>query len=353
MTSQHFMKSSDVLMHDNEDLEKELEEDPRNLFRRPTKTTESFYSVPSGNNSEHLNYEKNDTEEDYNYRLNQYAAGQSFDPAADFNNVGPRYVPFSPQSDSDQDDSSPNLQASQSKGAIGTVPAMGPEWQEDEIKDMSKSHRRKEANWDRKHNVKSWFRGQRKCFGITRKTAVFISFGVIIALILLLYFLIPRAPTFTFRSTPLLTDDPDSASFLTYPTTNFSYDGSVAISLDTTTSWIPIKIKNIDATVYDGETNNEVGTGGFKSTQSYSKSDNIHVNMPIHFAYQASDQNDQTWVNWHDACRYRFAGEGSSTTLSIKLKLDMKVEGLTKTSTVSQTSDNTVACPFTLPSDSP
>lgn len=170
-------------MHDNEDFDKELE-DPRHLFRQPTRTSESFYSVPSGNNSEQLNNEKNDTEEEYNYRLNHYAAGQSFDPAADFNNVGPRYVPFSPQSDSDQDDS-PNPQGSQSKGAIGTVPAMGPEWQEDEIKDMSKSHRRKEANWDRKHSIKSWFRGQRKCFGITRKTAVFIGFGVIIAYVLM------------------------------------------------------------------------------------------------------------------------------------------------------------------------
>ncbi|TIA87772.1 hypothetical protein E3P99_02970 [Wallemia hederae] len=363
-----FARSSDILMGDHPrysgndgGYDDELD-DPRNLFRKATKGTkqsESVYSMQTGRSnsqsqSQSHSHHLNNTEEeykDYDYRVSHYAAGQSFDPAADFNNVGPRYIPFEPQPDSQP--GTPHPKEDDSKEAMVTIPGMGPEWHADELKGISKTQRRKEANWDRKHAVKGWFRGQRKCFGISRKVAVFVAFGVLIALILLLYFLIPRAPSFTFRSTPLLTDDPDSASFLTFPSANFSYDGSVAISLDTTSSWIPIKVKHMEATVYDAETSNQVGSGGFTTSKSYSRDNDIHVNVPVHFAYEATDSSDPTWTNWHEACRHRWAGEGSPTTVSIRLKLDMQIEGLTSESTVSQSSNSDVACPFQLPADSP
>lgn len=109
----------------------------------------------------------------------------------------------------------------------------------------------------------------------------------------------------------------------------------------------------MDATVYDGETSNQVGSGGFTSSKSYSRSNDIHVDVPVHFAYEATDDTDPTWVNWHNACKHRFNGQPPPTTVSIRLKLDMQVEGLTSTSTVSQSSNNDVACPFELPANSP
>ncbi|TIA68765.1 hypothetical protein E3P92_03884 [Wallemia ichthyophaga] len=291
-----------------------------------------------------------------------YSHDNHFDPAADFNNLGPRYVPFFPQADSHP--GTPATEHTQlthdgseagkdDKDGMLTVPAMGADWHADELKGISKSHRRKEANWDRKRAAKGWFRGQRKCCGISRKTAVFMAFGGIISLILLLYFLIPRTPTFTFRSTVLNLEDEDSPSFLTYPTANFSFDGSVAVSLDTTTSWIPITVKHLDATVYDAVTNTKVGEGGFKKSKSYSRDNDIHVDVPVHFSYEASDDSDPTWSDWHDACKHQWKGQPPPTTLSIRLKLDMQIQGLTKTTTVSQSSDSDVACPFELSADSP
>lgn len=309
-------KSSDELINNfntydeplpNDDLESEGSGDDRNLFRnntRLTKTTkqsESVYSMQSGNHTEsafHGNLDSNNTDEDdYHYRIHHYQAGQSFDPAADFNNIGPRYIPFEPVVDPSipsTPNNNDNGNEENKEKSMMTVPALGPDWQADEIKNMSKSHRRQEANWERKHAIKSWFRGQRRCCGINRKTAVFISFGVIIALILLLVFLIPRSPTFTYRSTPLSTDDPDSASFLSYPSANFSFDGSVAISFDTSSSWIPIKISNFEALVYDGQTENQVGKGGYSGTKSFKRSDNIQLDVPVQFSYQANDNTDQT-----------------------------------------------------------
>lgn len=193
MSSNNFTRSSDILMnndynnrysYDHGDHDDDELEDPRNLFRNATKTTkqsESVYSMQSGPISDqqsHVNHREEESK-DYDYRISHYAAGQSFDPAADFNNVGPRYVPFVPQPESDP--SSPNPQEDESKDRMVTVPGMGPEWHADELKGMSKAQRRKEANWDRKYAVKGWFRGQRKCFGISRKTAVFTAFGLIIA----------------------------------------------------------------------------------------------------------------------------------------------------------------------------
>ena len=193
-----FARSSDILMgehplysgnddgYDGYDGYDDELEDPRNLFRKATKGTkqsESVYSMQTGrSNSQSQSQHRNNTVDeykDYDYRVSHYAAGQSFDPAADFNNVGPRYVPFEPQPDSEP--STPNAKEDDSKQVMVTIPGMGPEWHADELKGISKTQRRKEANWDRKHAAKGWFRGQRKCFGISRKVAVFVAFGVIIA----------------------------------------------------------------------------------------------------------------------------------------------------------------------------
>lgn len=64
-----------------------------------------------------------------------------------------------------------------------TVPALGPEWAKDEMRDMTKSGRRERKKEARKQFWKEWNRGQRGLCGkyFTRKVLVFFLFGLCVA----------------------------------------------------------------------------------------------------------------------------------------------------------------------------
>lgn len=64
-----------------------------------------------------------------------------------------------------------------------TVPAFGPEWKTDELRDMTKAGKAQRKAEERKRRWKEWSRDQRGVFGIgwaTRKVLVWALFATII-----------------------------------------------------------------------------------------------------------------------------------------------------------------------------
>jgi len=61
-----------------------------------------------------------------------------------------------------------------------TVPALGPEWQKSEMRDMTKAGRREKKAESRNEKWKAWKRGERGMCGkyFTRRVFVFTLFGL-------------------------------------------------------------------------------------------------------------------------------------------------------------------------------
>lgn len=61
-----------------------------------------------------------------------------------------------------------------------TVPALGPEWKREEMRDMTKAGKREKKEESRRAKWKAWNRGERGMCGryFTRKVLVFTLFGL-------------------------------------------------------------------------------------------------------------------------------------------------------------------------------
>ena len=130
-----------------------------------------------------------------------------------------------------------------------------------------------------------------------------------------LFFVIPRAPAFTFYvPQPFLVNN-NTIAFSRTPT-NFSFTGNLnlfgerailAISTnsasrgdantlciaDATSSYLPVHFSNIQATVYDLTTEKVVATGDY-GNHIVSRKHNAPVVLPVEFSYSALNSSDPT-----------------------------------------------------------
>jgi hypothetical protein len=115
---------------------------------------------------------------------------------------------------------------------------------------------------------------------------------------LVLAFTIPRVPAFNINGqTPLVSatgsfNQSISAGFSRFPA-NFSFPGAVSLQVDTSSNFLPLVFKHLDAQVYDLDTFNLVGTGYLNHTTLPAKSFSS-IQMPINFTYVATNDSDQT-----------------------------------------------------------
>ena len=143
------------------------------------------------------------------------------------------------------------------------------------------------------------------------------SVGITIA------FVLPRVPGFQFNAdNPLI---PASSDYnKTVPTyfnrapTNFSFPGAAQLQLDTGSNYIPINMHDIQADVYDLDTNMHIGTGHIDSLALPAKRF-TQLELPLNFSYSVSNTSDKTCErlfsnrdlvsyffvgnNWYDGCK--------------------------------------------------
>ena len=198
-----------------------------------------------------------------------------------------------------------------------TVPALGAEWGKDELKDMTKRGRREKnaENFGRKW--KAFNRGAYGMFGrkwLTRRTIVFFIFGLCAAYVVtsfctlavadlssigvVLGFTIPRVPAFNINGpTPLVSasgsfNQSIPAEFSRFPA-NFSFPAAVSLQVDTSSNFLPLVFRHLDAQVYDLDSFHLVGTGYLNHTKVPAHSFSS-IQMPINFTYVATNDSDQT-----------------------------------------------------------
>lgn len=290
-----------------------------------------------------------------------------WDVYADFNNAGPRYSHAFGigNNDASYQQLSPQLtgktkmdEESSTQGPVEmvTVPALGAEWRKDELKDMTKRGRREKdaENFGRKW--KAFNRGEYGMFGrkwLTRRTLVFFLFGLCAAIGIVLAFTIPRVPGFDINGqNPLVSatgwfNQSVPVEFNRVPA-NFSFPGAVSLQVDTGSNFLPLVFKHLDAQLYDLDSFRLVGTGHLNHTKLPAKSF-TSIQMPVNFTYLATNDSDQTWINWYNACKNKIQYPGGSRpALRFRLNIDMSISGLPSTHSTA-TSVTNAACPIELP----
>ncbi|GLB38169.1 hypothetical protein LshimejAT787_0500340 [Lyophyllum shimeji] len=281
-----------------------------------------------------------------------------WDVYADFNNAGPRYSTAYGQAEKGYHQLPPSTPKQEEDGTnpveLVTVPALGPEWGRDELREMSKAGRKERKAELRREKWKAWMRGERGMCGrwFTRKMLVWVLFGLCALTAIVIGFTIPRVPAFSFNDeNPLVPATGKwNASIPTYfnrAPANFSFPAFAMLRVDTNANYLPVRFKYIHANVYDLITSNLVGVGGFNDTTLPAHSF-PEILLPLNFSYVGSNYTDPTWVNWYNGCKSKTTYvDGKRDAVKFRLVLDMRILGLpNEHHTSTQISD--AACPIEL-----
>ncbi|SPO27744.1 uncharacterized protein UTRI_04216_B [Ustilago trichophora] len=231
-----------------------------------------------------------------------------------------------------------------------TVPALGNEYTKEELRDMTRNAKRRKKRSHRKKRCQLWVSGQDHLWGwLSPRVAVFLAFFVMVALGVLLFFVIPRVPTFAILSTNPVTAIPNGASMkINRSPTNFSMDMGFNLRANNRNGWIPSHATDLTLEVTDLNTYLKVGSGSLDSL-SFKGRANTLFQVPVHFSYVSLNASgDQTWQDFYQACGAVYAGQ-TRPTLNLALKLSMKITGLIGRKETNTQLGN-VVCPFTLQS---
>ncbi|KIY62176.1 hypothetical protein CYLTODRAFT_361871 [Cylindrobasidium torrendii FP15055 ss-10] len=267
-----------------------------------------------------------------------------WDIYADFNNAGPRYSNFGGQQNHEYQPIAPSPRydkfsdrQSPTSGNVElvTVPALGAEWQKDELRDMTKGGRREKKAEGRRAHWQQWRRNERGMCGhyFKFRFTVWLLFALCCAVGIILAFTIPRVPAWNINdNTPLANATGDwkdaiPAQFSRAPA-NFSFPAFANLQVYTGGNFLPLKFSHVYATVYDLNTDRQVGDGDLGSYTVPAK-EYTQIQLPLNFSYVATNDSDTTWKNWYDACKNKASTTtGTRDGLKFRLELEMRINGL-------------------------
>lgn len=229
-----------------------------------------------------------------------------------------------------------------------TVPALGNEYTKEELREMTRGSKRRKKRSQRKKRCQLWVSGQDHLWGwLSPRVAVFIVFFILVALGVMLYFVIPRVPTFAVLSTNPVVAIPNGASMqVNHAPTNFSMDMGFNLRANNRGSWIQTHAQDLKMEVTDLNTYKVVGKGQMDGI-NFKGRRNTLFQFPVHFSYVSLNASgDQTWQDFYTGCGPNFPGQ-TRPSLNLGVKLSMRIRGLLgRKETYTQLGN--VGCPFTL-----
>ncbi|KAF9905690.1 hypothetical protein EC991_001364 [Linnemannia zychae] len=145
------------------------------------------------------------------------------------------------------------------------------------------------------------YKDKKRCFCCSRRLCVYITFVIILVLGVVMYFLVPRAPAFAFRSVsslgpPVITDNRE-----------FRENFTLHLRVDSSESYLPLKINSIDMTVWLKIDQSQIGHNiGLPSSFVIKPKTVSIISLPMVFDYTSRiiDTNaDGTFQKLLEACR--------------------------------------------------
>ncbi|KAG0369296.1 hypothetical protein BGX24_002472 [Mortierella sp. AD032] len=144
------------------------------------------------------------------------------------------------------------------------------------------------------------YRDKKRCYCCSRRLCVYMSFVIILVLGVVMYFVSPRAPAFSFRSVsslgpPVIADR------------QFRENFTLHLRVDSSESYLPLKINSIDMTVWLKIDQSKIGhNDGLPSSFVIQPKTIQIISLPMVFDYTSNiiDTNaDGTYQNLLKACR--------------------------------------------------
>ncbi|EPQ30139.1 uncharacterized protein PFL1_02256 [Pseudozyma flocculosa PF-1] len=229
-----------------------------------------------------------------------------------------------------------------------TVPALGTEFSKEEMRDMTRKTKKKKKRQAKKRRLGMWAKGDDHLWGwLSPRVAVFIAFIFLAMLGVMLYFVIPRVPSFAFLTTNPVTAVPDGASMKVHHSpTNFSMTMDLNLRADNSDGWIPSVAKDMQVTVYDATQNKKVGEGKVKR-MSFPGHKRTVFKFPVDFSYVSLNATgDTTFLNFYTACGPKQPNT-PRPSLNLRVVLKFGIQGLIGSKGSSTTVGN-LECPFAL-----
>lgn len=229
-------------------------------------------------------------------------------------------------------------------GELVLAPELGKEWHADEAQ--------KTKTITDKTTIRgpglftSLGREIKKLFEWKRFIFILVTFLGLLAGVL--YFVIPRVPTFELAIDEPLTSNEKNASFSRIPA-YMRWTAQLNIAVDGRANWIPFHFTEFDATFYDLQTGKEVGQGTIDRT-SFPGRATTPTLIDVTFNYRGRNDSDTTWVDFYNACAHKYSTV-ERPNLDLNIVLEMKVRGLVGTKKTSTTMKD-VVCPIELAANS-
>lgn len=235
---------------------------------------------------------------------------------------------------------------------LADFPPLGPEFTDEEREQMTRRYKRRQWRKDKRGAVVDWFRGikiKRRRVRIARpRLAAAICFALIIAIILLGYFLTPRIPTLTITAKDPIVPVPDKKAMeVTTSPTGFKMNGTLLVRADNKGAWIPSHIKSLTADVSLTKSKVRVGHGELSGPWIPARQ-RSKLEIPISFSHKSLNlTGDTTQKMFQDACAHIYTGT-QRPTLDLGVKLVIDIFGAAGTRETN-TDITGLACPFELP----
>lgn len=183
---------------------------------------------------------------------------------------------------------------------------LGAEYTSEERERMTRKAQRRHWKYSQLGAFDSWLRGYKPlCGWFGPHVAVFLIFGFVIFLGILLYFVVPRVPDVTLgMNQPLAAAGNVSAMRITGQPTGFTMNGTLAVRFDNSDGWIPSRLKTVNAVVKFKPAKTKVGEGTLKGKSvAGRKSTQLHI--PISFNYHSlNETGDDTQLAFQKACAH-------------------------------------------------
>ncbi|ORY76925.1 hypothetical protein BCR35DRAFT_119000 [Leucosporidium creatinivorum] len=182
-----------------------------------------------------------------------------------------------------------------------------------------------------------------RIWGDGKQRWVFITFALAVVLGLLLYFVIPRAPGVNWgdqTSSTALTSTNTSGTYSTTPT-NFDFSAEVALDFDARGSYIPTKLYDLEAIIYDLDTTVQIGTGKMDGSAKLPGRSITTVTMPLLFQMSFTNTSDTTYSDVIRSCT------NSGNSFPLTLSFTYKISGVIGSKSAKLQSQD-LTCPVTL-----
>lgn len=231
-----------------------------------------------------------------------------------------------------------------------TVPALGNEYTKEELREMTPAAKRRRKRAHRKRKCALWVHGEDHLWGwLSPRVAVFIAFIMVVGLAVMLYFVIPRVPTFAVLSTNPVVAIPNGASMqVNHSPTNFSMTMGFNLRANNRNGWIASKANDLRMTITDLNTYKVVGKGQMDEL-SFPGKQLTPFQFPVEFSYVSLNASgDSTFQDFYQGCGPNIPGV-QRPTLNLAIELSMNIVGLLGRKGTNTQIGN-VACPFTLQS---